>query len=80
MAHGRKHPLAAFRKTKGLTQVQAAALVGISQPQWSNLEHDLVYASPKIAKRIATLTGVPMERLLNLTDNDSGAYAGGAPK
>ena len=76
MRHPHKHPLVAFREANALSQAAAAEMVGITQAQWSRLEHGLTHARPRIARRIANLTGVSVESLLNFTDNDSGLYAG----
>ena len=57
--------LLAFREARRLSQVQAAALVGISQAQWSRLESGLSGARPRIARHISKITGVPLETLLN---------------
>lgn len=81
MALTHKHPLLAFREANGLTQDQAAELVGITQAMWSLLEARKVYASPAVAKRIAELTGIDRDSLLNWSDdNDSGRNAVGPPK
>lgn len=81
MALTRKHPLVAFREANdGMSQAEAAALVGITQAQWSRLENGRSHARPRIAARIAQLTGVAMESLLNLTDTDSALDAGAQPK
>ena len=78
MGQKRKHPLVAFREANDhMTQAQAASLVGITQAHWSRLEAGLSHARPKIAQRIAKLTGVALESLLNLVDNDSVPNAGG---
>lgn len=69
----RKNPLAAFRKSNNeMSQADAAALVGITQEMWSRLERGTAYASPKVAKRIAELTGCALESLLNFGDNENG--------
>ncbi len=74
MARLFKHPLEAFRDGNGkMSQAEAAALVGITQEMWSRLERGTAYASPAVAKRISDLTGIALERLLNLGDNDSKA-------
>lgn len=76
MGRIRKHPLVAFREAnEAMSQAEAASLVGITQAQWSRLENGLSHARPRIAKRIAELTGVAMESLLNLHDNESGSDA-----
>lgn len=72
MARTHLHPLVAFRAANDdMSQAEAAALVGITQAQWSRLESGKAYARPRVAKRIAKLTGVSLESLLNLGDNDS---------
>lgn len=66
-----KHPLVAFREANGnLSQTEAAALVGITQAHWSRLETGEAHARPRIAQKIARLTGVAMESLLDLSDKD----------
>lgn len=65
-----KHPLVAFRDANELSQEQAAAMVGISQAHWSRLENGMVFADPPLAKRIAELTGIDKDRLLNFGDNE----------
>lgn len=73
MVTTRKHPLLAFRHANNnMSQSEAAALVGITQEMWSRLERGTAYASPKVAKRIAELTGVALESLLNFGDNETG--------
>lgn len=74
--------LLAFRegRTPPLSQTDAAALVGITQAHWSRLENGLVGASPKLARHIADVTGVPAETLLNWGDDDSSVYAGVSPR
>lgn len=44
--------LAAARKSRGLTQEQLAAALGVSQPQISRLEHNLDGTSVRVLKRI----------------------------
>jgi len=81
MARTRKHPLVAFREANdAMSQAEAAALVGITQAQWSRLENGRAHARPVIAQRIAQLTGMAMESLLNLTDNESVCSTGRRPK
>lgn len=81
MARIRKHPLVAFRQAnENMTQSAAAALVGITQAHWSRLETGRAHARPRIARRIANLTGVALESLLDFTDNDSDGFAGKRPK
>jgi DNA-binding XRE family transcriptional regulator len=72
----RKSPLTAYREANGdLTQAQAAARVGITQSAWSRIENGKCGARPKVAKKIARLTGVALESLLNFGDNGSGVRA-----
>lgn len=76
MGRTRKHPLVAFREANDdLSQADAAALVGITQGHWSRLENGKAHARPRVAKKIAELTGVSLESLLNLGDNESGRNA-----
>ena len=63
-----KHPLVAFREANGLSQAAAAARVGITQAMWSRLETRTAYVGPSVAKRIADLTGIALESLLNFGD------------
>ena len=65
-----KHPMLAFREANGLSQADAAKRVGITQEMWSRIETETTFASPRVAKRIADLTGMALERLLNFGDND----------
>ena len=70
----RKHPLQAFREANGdMSQVEAAELFGITQPQLSRLENRRGSVLPKKAQEIAKLTGLALETVLNLDDNGSGA-------
>lgn len=72
MSQGHKHPLKAFREANGqMSQEDAAALVGISQGMWSLLETGMKHASPRVARRIAQLTGVSEESLMDFGDNES---------
>lgn len=71
MTRERKHPLLAFREANGhLSQAEAAAQVGITQAHWSRLEAGKSHCRPRVAKRIAALTGVSLECLLGLSDNE----------
>lgn len=81
MARVRKHPLVAFRQANdNMSQTEAASLVGITQAHWSRLETGRAHARPRVARRIANLTGVALESLLDFTDNDPGGFAGKRPK
>ena len=53
------HPIAAARVAAGLTQEQAAAKAGCSQPQWCDLEGGR-YADPRLStyRLIAKALGV----------------------
>lgn len=70
-----KHPLKAFRDANALTQTDAAKLVGITQAHWSRMESGHAHARPRIARRIANLTGISIEALLDFRDNESGTAA-----
>lgn len=75
MAGTRKH-LVAFREANGnLSQEDAGKLVGITQAHWSRLENGKAYADPKLAQKIAGVTGAPMASLLNLGDNETSSNA-----
>lgn len=81
MEHTLKHPLRAFRDANGhLSQEAAAAIVGISQAMWSLLESGKKHASPRVAKRIERLIGVPADSLMDLDDNEVDAIGVGAPR
>lgn len=84
MVTGFKHPLVAFREANGkagrpMSQEEAAALVGITQSQWSRLESG-EKVGPKIAKLVADLTGIDRDLLVNWGDNESGPPQGDPPK
>lgn len=68
--------LLAYRERTKLSQADAADLAGITQSHWSRLENGETFASPKLAKTLTRLTGVPFETLLGVADSDSGANAG----
>lgn len=72
-----KHPLLAWRDGHDLSQAQAASAVGIAQSQWSRFEHGLDYPGPKTAKRISRITGIALEVLLGLIDNEPVAVEAG---
>lgn len=65
-----KRPLHAWRDAQGLSQTQAARLVGISQPHWCELERGDKFASAAVARRIEELTGINKDTLLNFGDNE----------
>ena len=66
-----RHPLWVFREAHKLSQAQAAEMVGITQAMWSGLERGERYASPPVAARIARLTGIDKDRLIDFGDNRS---------
>jgi transcriptional regulator with XRE-family HTH domain len=72
--------LYAWRDDAKLSQAEAAKLMDITQSHWSNLESRESAASPKLAKRLSELTGVPLEVLLKIDDPDSGASSGNQQK
>lgn len=69
-----------FREDRELSQADAAALVGIDQSHWCRLENGETFAGPKLAKKLSELTGVSLETLLGIADDDSGVHAGGRQK
>lgn len=70
MARAFKHPMLAFREANKLSQAAAGELAKITQSQWSNLETRQSFASPEVASRIAELTGMDKDRLLNFGDSE----------
>lgn len=59
---GRPQTLKAWRHSMKLSQAQAADLFGIHQSLWSKYERGSI-PHPHRIKRLATLTGVPVEVL-----------------
>ena len=57
-------PLARWRRTKQLTQIQASAVLGMSQAHYSRLECGRLYPGRETAKRIAARTGLTLAVLL----------------
>jgi transcriptional regulator with XRE-family HTH domain len=55
--------LASWREAHGLNQTAAAAMLGISQQQYSRLERGTHSTKGALAKRIMFVTGVPLEVL-----------------
>jgi transcriptional regulator with XRE-family HTH domain len=51
-----------WRESRGLSQAEAAELVGTNQARWSKYEHGSI-PRPGRLKRIAKVTGVPVEVL-----------------
>jgi transcriptional regulator with XRE-family HTH domain len=76
MARLHKRPLVAFREANGLSQEAAADLVGITQAHWSRIETGKRHAAPRVARKIARVTGVALESLLNFSDNETVSHAG----
>jgi transcriptional regulator with XRE-family HTH domain len=58
--------LRAFRLGRDLSQRECGALVGKSQITWSRWERQLRYPDPPLAKRLAKITGVPLNTILGL--------------
>lgn len=62
------HPIARWRRVRGLTQSQLAAAVGISAPAMNRIEHRLGFACrPATRERISALLHVPQDDLRALT-------------
>ena len=70
------HPLIRYRRRYKLSQMEAAARVGVAQSFWSLLENGEAYASVRVARRIAAITGVSWLRLVDLGDSETVAHAG----
>lgn len=65
----RKRPFASLREWRdelGLDQDDAALILGLSQSYYSRVERQLMAPKPKLAKRIADKTGVPLEEVLGV--------------
>ena len=58
-----KNVLRLFRDKQGLSQRDAAALIGTSSGYWCDLETSRRAPSPKLAIRIEQATGIPREQL-----------------
>ena len=56
--------LRAWRLERALSQLDAAAVLGISQTLYSRLERGTVSTKGTTAKRIVLVTGVPLEILV----------------
>lgn len=76
MATLTEHPLVEYRRRKKLSQVEAAARVGVTQAFWSRLENGEAFASIPLARHIAKITKVDWLRLVNLGDDEKVAHAG----
>lgn len=63
--------LLAWRQAHQLTQVEAAARFGITQPQWSFYENGTAYPRRQLAKRIADGTGLSLAVVLGVADESS---------
>lgn len=59
----RKASLKEWRLSKGMSQIQAANLFGITQPSLCRLEKETANPSPKLTLEIEKITGVPKENL-----------------
>lgn len=58
--------LAAYRRSKGLNQRNAAKAFGISESQWSRIEHGQSMPSPKLAVKLMRGTGVSLYTLMGI--------------
>lgn len=58
--------LRAWRHARAITQRDAAQLLGTSASHLSLLERNLRCASPRLAARLAAITGVPVLALLGV--------------
>jgi transcriptional regulator with XRE-family HTH domain len=67
MNRTRPYPnLKTWRGDKRLSQRDAAAKLGISQPFYSRLENQTQACNPQLAKRISEQTGVSLESVLGI--------------
>jgi transcriptional regulator with XRE-family HTH domain len=58
--------LASWRAALGLSSSEAAAVLSISQTQYSRLERGLYCTKGATAKRLMLATGVPLEKLVGV--------------
>ena len=65
-SRARPGSLKAWRVARGINQRAAADALGISQAYYSKLEREVMYARPKLAKRLRVLTGLSYETLLGI--------------
>ena len=63
VAHKRYPDLRAWRLALGISQADAALLLGVSQTQYSRLERRTNWIKGPTAKRVMEKTGVPLEIL-----------------
>ena len=64
----RSYPdLKTWRKSLDLNQREAAVLLGVSQKQYSRFERGERFVKGKLAKKLMTRTGVPLEVLAGVT-------------
>lgn len=55
-----------WRQAKGLSQREAARLLGVTQSTYSRLENRVRTPRPKHLETIVTTTGVPIEVLMGI--------------
>jgi transcriptional regulator with XRE-family HTH domain len=65
--NARDNGLKAWRVAKGLSQTEAGRRFKVKQATWSRFENGVVIPPPKLAKRIAEVVGVPLEKVLGLS-------------
>lgn len=58
--------LKAWRDEEGLTQEQAAEILGVSQGHYSKLEQRQLFAGKKLGKRISERARIPLENVLGI--------------
>lgn len=58
--------LEAWRRDRGLSQMEAADALGISQTHYSRLERGAATPRRELLKQIAKRTGVPLESLVGI--------------
>jgi len=64
--------LAGFRKQRGMTQIELAEKVGISQPLISDYERGRLQMSAEMAVRFALVLKVSCDELLGVKNNKNG--------
>lgn len=58
-----KHPLTAWRETKGKTQAEMAEALGVTRWTITSIETRRREPSPKLARAIEAKTGIPLQQL-----------------
>lgn len=72
--------IARLRRDKGLTQVELAERLGVTQPAVSDYENDDIRVPADVVLKIATILGVSTDELLGLKEAPAKATSSSSPK